>query len=170
MKYLIPLLLLVVLAGCDTPTSSTTTEMSTPPTAKRIWTVDDFDGSWQGTAKVMNKSGRFDCLQYCTIEVGEDGGVTGTISWSILPKKPKTGDNPKFGNNLVGEKVEKHTEEIIGLLNFETGTLSMVERSESGTLNGNMRPDGTIELLRTQPGEFHVITHAILKREPKAND
>ena len=170
MKTLLPFLLLTILMGCDTPSASTTSETSAPPTENRILSADDFNGSWNGIAKVINKSGRFDCHQHLTIEVDNNGGVTGKIGWSILPKKSETNDTQKFGNNLVGDEVEKHTEEIIGLLNIEDGTLAMVEQFELGTLNGKMRSDGTLELLRTQPGEFHVVTHAVLKREPKAND
>jgi hypothetical protein len=170
MKTLLPFLLLTILMGCDTPPASTTSETSAPPTENRILSADDFNGSWNGIAKVINKSGRFDCNQHLTIEVDNNGGVTGKIGWSILPKKSETNDTQKFGNNLGGDEVEKHTEEIIGLLNIEDGTLAMVEQFELGTLNGKMRSDGTLELLRTQPGEFHVVTHAVLKREPKAND
>ena len=87
-----------------------------------------------------------------------------------MSKKSETDGTKKFGNNLAGEEVEKHTEDIIGLLNTEDGTLTMVEQFESGTLKGKMRSDGSLELLRTQPGEFHVVTHAILKLEQKEND
>ena len=169
-QKLLPLLLLAILMGCDTPPASTNSQTANPPAENKSFTAKDFNGSWHGIAKVINKSGRFDCNQHLTIEVDNDGGVTGKIGWSLLPKKSETDDNQKFGNNSSGEKVDKHTEDIIGLLNTEDGTLAMVEQYESGTLNGKMRSDGTLELLRTQPGEFHVVTHAILKREPKAND
>ncbi|MDG2182473.1 MAG: hypothetical protein P8L78_12330 [Mariniblastus sp.] len=167
MKNLLLILLVGVLIGCDTPPASTTSQITTPPVEDRIFSAKDFNGSWHGIAKVINKAGRFDCNQHLTIEVDNDGGVTGKIGWSILPKKSETDDNQKFGNNSSGEKVDKHTEDIIGLLNTEDGTLTMVEQFESGTLKGKMRSDGTLELLRTQPGEFHVVTHAILKHEQK---
>ncbi|MGI9497840.1 MAG: hypothetical protein ACR2NK_17420 [Mariniblastus sp.] len=170
MKKLLPILLLAILLGCDTPPVSTTSKTNTSAVENRIFSADDFNGRWHGIAKVINKSGRFDCNQHLTIEVDENGGVTGKIGWSILPKKSETDDTQTFGNNSSGEKVDKHTEDIIGLLNTEDGTLTMVEQFESGTLKGKMRSDGTLELLRTQPGEFHVVTHAILKREPKTND
>ncbi|MDG1512055.1 MAG: hypothetical protein P8R31_10190 [Mariniblastus sp.] len=167
MKNLLLILLVGILIGCDTPPASTTSQITTPPVEDRIFSAKDFNGSWHGIAKVINKAGRFDCNQHLTIEVDNDGGVTGKIGWSILPKKSETDDNQKFGNNSSGEKVDKHTEDIIGLLNTEDGTLTMVEQFESGTLKGKMRSDGTLELLRTQPGEFHVVTHAILKHEQK---
>lgn len=167
MKNLLLILLVGILIGCDTPPASTTSQITTPPVEDRILSAKDFNGSWHGIAKVINKAGRFDCNQHLTIEVDNDGGVTGKIGWSILPKKSETDDNQKFGNNSSGEKVDKHTEDIIGLLNTEDGTLTMVEQFESGTLKGKMRSDGTLELLRTQPGEFHVVTHAILKHEQK---
>ena len=167
MKNLLLILLVGILIGCDTPPASTTSQITTPPVEDRIFSAKDFNGSWHGIAKVINKAGRFDCNQHLTIEIDNDGGVTGKIGWSILPKKSETDDNQKFGNNSSGEKVDKHTEDIIGLLNTEDGTLTMVEQFESGTLKGKMRSDGTLELLRTQPGEFHVVTHAILKHEQK---
>ena len=167
MKNLLLILLVGILIGCDTPPASTNSQITTPPIEDRIFSAKDFNGSWHGIAKVINKAGRFDCNQHLTIEVDNDGGVTGKIGWSILPKKSETDDNQKFGNNSSGEKVDKHTEDIIGLLNTEDGTLTMVEQFESGTLKGKMRSDGTLELLRTQPGEFHVVTHAILKHEQK---
>ena len=156
--------------GCDTPPASTNSQTANPPAENKSFTAKDFNGSWHGIAKVINKSGRFDCNQHLTIEVDSDGGVTGKIGWSLLPKKSETDDNQKFGNNSSGEKVDKHTEDIIGLLNTEDGTLTMVEQFESGTLKGKMRSDGSLELLRTQPGEFHVVTHAILKLERNEND
>lgn len=170
MKNLIPILLFAILIGCNTPPVRTNSKTNTPAAQNRIFSADDFNGRWHGIAKVINKSGRFDCNQHLTIDVDENGGVTGKIGWSILPRRSETGDKQTFGNNLVGEEVVEHTEEIVGLLNIEDGTLAMVEQSESGTLNGKMRSDDTLELLRTQPGEFHVVTHAILKREPKTND
>ncbi|MDB2526667.1 hypothetical protein N9X53_08265 [Mariniblastus sp.] len=170
MKNLLLILLVGILIGCDTPPASTTSKTDTPPAEDRIFSAKDFNGSWHGIAKVINKAGRFDCNQHLTIEVDSDGGVTGKIGWSLLPKKSETDDNQKFGNNSSGEKVDKHTEDIIGLLNTEDGTLTMVEQFESGTLKGKMRSDGSLELLRTQPGEFHVVTHAILKLEQNEND
>ena len=170
MKNLLLILLVGVLIGCDTPPASTTSQTTTTPVEDRIFSAKDFSGSWHGIAKVINKAGRFDCNQHLTIEVDSDGGVTGKIGWSILTKKSETDGTKKFGNNLAGEEVEKHTEDIIGLLNTEDGTLTMVEQFESGTLKGKMRSDGSLELLRTQPGEFHVVTHAILKLEQNDND
>ena len=170
MKNLLLILLVGILIGCDTPPASTTSKTDTPPAEDRNFSAKDFNGSWHGIAKVINKAGRFDCNQHLTIEVDSDGGVTGKIGWSLLPKKSETDDNQKFGNNSSGEKVDKHTEDIIGLLNTEDGTLTMVEQFESGTLKGKMRSDGSLELLRTQPGEFHVVTHAILKLEQNDND
>jgi transcriptional regulator GlxA family with amidase domain len=149
MKLLTPMFLIAILSGC----------------ADRNWTANEMSGQWYGTARCVNDSGKLTCRQNLVIEVDEGGEIAGTIGWTLLPEKIEGQEDSRFGNNQIGAVVNQNREKIIGMASLHTGTFVLVECEEPGTLVGKLLGDGTIELLRTQPGEFPVVTFAILERE-----
>ncbi len=169
MKYLFISGIVVFGFGCRSEVTTPTGQHS-PATSElpnKLWVAKDFSGSWHGTARVVNKAGSFKVSQHLVLEVDDGGAVKGTIGWVLMPQSSEVGNEKKFGHNADGEKVDEHTEDIVGLANFQRGTLALVECEELGTLSGTIRQDGTIELSRSQPGEFYVVTHAILARDSK---
>ena len=113
----------------------------------------DFNGSWEGDSIGINSFGDVESRQRLELTSDDKGRLTGTIAWW----KAK-------GHNPAGEVVEKNTEGVIGLADLDAGTFMIVETAESGTLLGRMLSDGSVELVRTQPGEDPVVTAATLRR------
>lgn len=113
----------------------------------------DFNGSWEGDSIGINSFGDVESRQRLELKADDQGRLRGTIAWW----------NAK-GHNSSGEVVKENTEDVIGLADVEAGTFVIVETAESGTLLGRMLSDGSVELLRTQPGEDPVVTAATLHR------
>lgn len=159
--------LILFCSGCgsEVTNSDDKRSLNTTELLSTAWAVKDLTGSWHGTAKVVNKAGSFMVSQHLVLEVGVEGEIKGTIGWLLLPQGSEAKNGKEFGHNGLGEKVDEHTEAIVGLANFQEGTLTLVECEEPGTLHGTLRKDGTLELSRSQPGEFYVVTHAILTRD-----
>ncbi len=120
----------------------------------------DFVGTWTGEAWCINANGDPHVEQVLVIEVADQGHIRGSIGWRSLD-----GDH---GHDHEGSVVLSHEEKVIGLASLRDGTIALVEMAENGTLLGRLMPDGSLELLRTQPGEKPVVTFAILSRtDPK---
>ena len=114
--------------------------------------ASDFNGSWEGDSVGINGLGDIASRQRLVLEADDQGCLRGSIGWW----------NAR-GHNAEGEVVDRNTEELIGLANFKNGTFVVVETAESGTLVGKLFSDGSLELLRTQPGDEPVVTGSFLK-------
>jgi hypothetical protein len=118
---------------------------------------DDFAGTWRGQATCVNTVGSPTVEQVLSIEIGVQGRVEGTIAWRTL--------DAGLGHDPDGEEVFEDIENVIGIASVEDGSMALVETAEPGTLFARMRPDGRLELLRTQPGQQPVVTLATLARD-----
>lgn len=118
----------------------------------------DITGSYRGTNLGINRHGEFQNINWAKFEASANGTFTGTIGWEAGGSTP--GNAASSGDVARGD-----SEDVLGLFNPNDGTLVLVENVESGTAIGRLRPDGTLELLKTQPGEHPVVTFATMMRE-----
>ncbi len=78
-----------------------------------------------------------------------------TVNW-------KSFDNPG-GFDSSGNAVKENTENVIGLVEKETGYISLVETVELGTLT-EVLEDNYIRIRQTQPGNSPVVSVMKLKK------
>ena len=120
---------------------------------------DDISGSYRGENVGINSHGSFRNINWAKFEASPDGTFKGQLGW-----KSKTGDTQ--GNAASdGSVVKSDAEDVIGLFNPKDGTFVLVETEEAGTGIGILKPDGTLEFLKTQPGEKPLVSFSMLKRE-----
>ena len=119
----------------------------------------DISGSYRGMNLGINSHGSFHYVNWAKFEASPDGTFKGELGW--------TSDKEAVPGNAAsgGAVVKSDTEEVIGLFNPKDGTFVLVETEESGTGIGILKPDGTLEFLKTQPGEKPLVSFATLHRE-----
>ena len=118
----------------------------------------DIAGSYRGTNLGINSHGEFQNINWAKFEASANGTFKGTIGWS------SDGTGPGHASD-GGHVTHGDTEEVLGLFNPKDGTFVFVESKEMGTAVGALKPDGTLEILKTQPGESPMASFATLKRE-----
>lgn len=118
-----------------------------------------FSGTWTGRGFAVNSLGSGEVIQRLVLAVNADGSVKGSVGWSAVTDLK--------GHEADGDVTATDDEAVIGLASFTQGSLALVETEENGTLLARILPDGTLEVLRTQPGTEPVVTFALLSRESK---
>ena len=103
---------------------------------------NDFTGTWQGTDKAINTSGLVTTHKVVTLVCGNNGELTGTVSYTVI-----TGTGFDSTNNPTPDD----TEDVLGLVNTSTGEIALVETAETGTFVGKLENNFLI-LRQTQPG------------------
>jgi len=128
------------------------------PRAAR-YSPESFRGTWSGPAFAVNSIGDGEVIQTLKITVDADGVVRGTMGWTAAVDLK--------GHEADGDVTSSHEESVLGLASFTQGSLALVETEENGTLLARLLPDGTLEVLRTQPGTKPVVPFALLSRASK---
>ena len=118
-----------------------------------------FTGTWTGKDIAVNKSGPVKTMKTVRLRCDKAGVIKGTVSWVAL--------SDFVGFNESQHAVTEHAEDVIGLVQQSTGTISLVEKHESGTFVGTVRKNGKIRLRQTQPGIQPVVSVMLL---PKVSD
>ena len=119
----------------------------------------DFTGAWTGQATSINASGSGETSQYWDLVADPSGRMTGTATYRI------SSDQAFTGTNASGKMVKSDSEQVIGMIDFDTGEFIMVETVENGTVHGELLSDGRIKLIRSQPGPNPVVIRTILTRQ-----
>ena len=86
------------------------------------------------------------------------GRMIVAVTWSM------SADDNTHGYDFGGEAVKGDTEQLLGLIDYETGEFVAVETEEPGTVFGELLPDGRIRVRLAQPGEKPVVLHTTLTR------
>lgn len=123
------------------------------------YSPESFSGTWSGTAFAANSISDGEVIQTLKITVDADGVARGTTGWAAV--------SDLKGHEADGDVTSSHEEGVLGLASFTQGSLALVETEESGTLLARLLPDGTLEILRTQPGTKPVVTFGVLSRSSK---
>ena len=119
----------------------------------------DFTGAWTGQAATINASGSGESSQYWDLVADPSGRMTGNASYKISEDQAFT------GTNAEGKTVKTDTEQVIGMIDYETGKFIMVETEENGTIYGELLSDGRIKIIRSQPGPNPVVIRTTLIRQ-----
>lgn len=128
------------------------------PRAAR-YSPESFSGTWSGPAFAANSISDGEVIQTLKITVDADGVARGTMGWSAV--------SDHEGHEADGDVTSSHEEGVLGLASFTQGSLALVETEESGTLLARLLPDGTLEILRTQPGTQPVVSFGVLSRSAR---
>ena len=119
----------------------------------------DFTGAWTGKAAAINASGSGESSQFWDLVADPSGRMTGNASYKISEDLAFT------GTNADGKTVKSDSEQVIGMIDYDTGKFIMVETVENGTVYGELLSDGRIKIIRSQPGPNPVVTQTILTRQ-----
>ena len=119
----------------------------------------DFTGAWTGQAAAINASGSGECSQYWDLVADPSGRMTGNASYKISEDQAFT------GTNAEGKTVKADTQQVIGMIDYETGKFIMVQTEENGTIHGELLSDGRIRIIRSQPGPNPVVIQTTLIRQ-----
>ena len=119
----------------------------------------DFTGAWTGQATTINASGSGESSQYWDLVADPSGRMTGNASYKISQDQAFT------GTNAEGKTVKSDTEQVIGIIDYDTGKFVLVETVENGTVHGELLPDGRIKIVRSQPGPDPAVIRTILNRQ-----
>ena len=121
-------------------------------------TAADFNGAWRGDAEFLNSTGRGNSIHEWSIDADPTGRMMVAVTWSM------SADDNAHGYDFGGEAVKGDTEQLLGLIDYETGEFVAVETEEPGTVFGELLPDGRIRVRLAQPGEKPVVLHTTLTR------
>ena len=121
--------------------------------------ASDFTGAWSGKASVINSSGSGEASHDWDLVADPTGRMTGNVSYRI------PGEQTLTGTDAEGKTVRSDSEQVIGMIDYDTGTFIMVETDELGTIFGELLDDGRIRIMQSQPGPQPVVVHLILSRQ-----
>ena len=89
--------------------------------------ASDFTGAWTGKASVISSSGSGEASHDWDLVADPTGGMTGNVSDRI------PGERTLTGTDADGKTVRSDSEQLIGMIDYGTGTFIMAETDEIGT-------------------------------------
>ena len=78
-------------------------------------TAADFNGAWRGDAQFLNSTGRGNSVHEWSIDADPTGRMMVAVTWSM------SADDNTHGYDFGGEAVKGDTEQLLGLIDYETG-------------------------------------------------
>ena len=114
-------------------------------------TAADFNGAWRGGAQFLNSTGRGNSVHEWSIDADPTGRMLVAVTWSM------SADDNTHGYDFGGEAVKGDTEQLLGLIDYETGEFVAVETEGTHTTGA------TVTYLNP------VLRAAWAKREPNAD-
>jgi len=89
-----------------------------------------------------------------TLLVDGNGHVKGERNWK----------SSRYGFNAAGKKVFLDAEKVIGLFDRATCRMVLVETVESGTIQAELMPDGSLSFVLSQAGRDPVVVRGVYRR------
>lgn len=116
--------------------------------------VPELTGTWSGPFKVIRESGIGEGT--FTLRVTEQTGP--------LLKGEKSWETPGTEGNVGGKDVEKATEPLLGVVDFNGKTIYLAEQGDDGYHLGRLTAPDTLELIYLEAGHATAF-RAVLTRE-----
>jgi hypothetical protein len=104
--------------------------------------IPDLVGTWTGPFKVMRAKG-----------VGE-GSLTLRVLEQDGPllKLEKSWETPGVAGNVGGKEVDKATEPLVGVVDFDGKSVHLAEQDDNGLYTGRLTASDTLELIYVEAG------------------
>ena len=118
--------------------------------------ASDLSGTWSGMDHTINARGKSLTTKVITLEVDDNGLITGTTTWSLV-------DGP--GGNHDDKPVTSDSEDVIGAFDTTTGEFYLVETRENGHWRGQMLSGDRVRAFLVQTGARPVVSTVELTRQ-----
>jgi len=117
--------------------------------------LSSLSGVWNATSSRVSR-GQNAGSQSSTLnlQVDVNGHVKGMRSWKSL----------EYGFNAAGNTVNLDAETVTGLFDRATCRMVLVETVEAGTIQADLKPDGSLPYVLTQPGRDPVVVMGVYRR------
>jgi hypothetical protein len=117
--------------------------------------LSSLSGVWHATdsrvSRGVNAGNQSSSL---TLLVDAKGYVKGERNWK----------SSRYGFNAAGKKVFLDAEKVIGLFDRATCRMVLVETVEAGTIQADLKPDGSLSFVLSQAGNDPVVVMGVYRR------
>ena len=151
MRTLCWLLLVGSVSACGVQKDQAPRDTSCKPPAD----LSEISGQYSAVNIGINSIGKHVGVSKLSIDVDNDGVISGTRSW-----ESKT----NAGHKEDGTLTKSHVEEIIGVVDPFDCEIGLAEYDEDGSYRGRLMPDGSIDIILVQSGKRPVAVRNHYKR------
>lgn len=143
-RFVCILVCLTAISACNTKSAKTSRDTNCVLPAN----LSKLSGTYQAKNIGINKLGKHEGTTQLSIMVDKDGVINGKRSWESTTHS---------GHEQDGSVTNGDTEKVIGVLDPFDCEIGLAEYGESGTYRGRLLPDGSIDLVLIESGEFPVV-------------
>lgn len=143
-----------------------TQDLALPPYPNNTSVAIRYQGTWKGWDRAVNKYGPISTLKTIQLKDMGEGSLLGQVHWAVY-------DMDDSGNDELGTPIKEDTEDIIGLVDDATGSVSLVETDETGVYTGRIHAlTGALWLNQCQSGSVSgpVVANLRLRKVSNTTD